>query len=149
MPELRVQQPSDDGALRDWQHAHNATIPTRCLSLAEVAERAQRHLLEVAYLGEVLIGCTTVRPPADGTQTATVIVRVLEPHRRQGFGGQLCARALRQARDLGATGAETVVLSSSEDGLRFARKCGFAETERYVLPGDDTPWVTLRAPLGQ
>jgi hypothetical protein len=39
---------------------------------------------------------------------------------------------------------ETVVLAANEDGLRFARRHGFAEIERYVLPGETTEWVDLR-----
>ncbi|HYJ66052.1 MAG TPA: GNAT family N-acetyltransferase [Nocardioidaceae bacterium] len=56
-------------------------------------------------------------------------------HRRQGFGEELYARGLDRARELGAKVIVTVVLSSNEDGLRFAHKHGFVEVERYVLPG--------------
>jgi predicted GNAT family N-acyltransferase len=118
--------------------------PTRVLSLDEVRERAQRNHLEIAYLDNDLVGCSTVRPPADGTRTATVIARVLPVHRRRGFGEELCTRGLNRARKLGAEVLETVVLSSNEDGLRFALKHGFVETERYLLPGDTIPWIDLR-----
>lgn len=128
----------------DWRHVHNVIIPAHQLSLDEVRERAQRNHLEVAYLSDVLIGCSTVRPPAGGTLTATVIARVLAAHRRHGFGEELYARSLSQARSLGATVIETVVLSSNEDGLRFALKHGFVETERYLLPGESIPWIDLR-----
>ncbi|MGW0811839.1 N-acetyltransferase family protein [Streptomyces viridiviolaceus] len=144
MPELRIQQPDDDLTLRDWQHAHNVVIPTHHLSLDEVRERARRHHLEVAYQGDVLVGCSTVRPPSDDTLTATVIPRVLAPHRGQGFGEELYSRGLDRARGLGAEVIETVVLSSNEDGLRFALKHGFAEIDRYVLPGETVPWIDLR-----
>lgn len=144
MSDLRIQRPDADAALKDWQHVHNVIIPTHLLSLEEVRERAQRHHLEVAYVGDELIGCSTVRPPADETLTATVIARVLEAHRGQGFGEKLYARGLSRARELGAEVIETVVLSSNEDGLRFAQKHGFVETERYLLPGDSIPWIDLR-----
>jgi GNAT superfamily N-acetyltransferase len=85
-----------------------------------------------------------VRPPTDDALTATVIVRVLSVHRGQGIGEELYARGLRLARDLGAVVVETVVLSSSEEGLRFARKHGYVETGRYLLPGESIPWVDLR-----
>jgi GNAT superfamily N-acetyltransferase len=75
---------------------------------------------------------------------ATVIARVLPAHRGQGFGARLCARGLAQARELGARAIETVVLASNRDGLRFAQAHGFAEVERYVLPGDTVPYITLR-----
>ncbi|MFJ3673372.1 GNAT family N-acetyltransferase [Streptomyces sp. NPDC090106] len=144
MSDLRIQQPDGDAKLRDWQHAHNVIIPAHSLSLDEVRERAQRNHLEIAYLDDDLVGCSTVRPPTDETLTATVIARVLAPHRRQGFGEELYARGLNRARELGAEVIETVVLSSNEDGLRFALRHGFVETERYLLPGDTIPWIDLR-----
>ncbi|WP_331719581.1 GNAT family N-acetyltransferase [Streptomyces virginiae] len=144
MSDLRIQRPDGDAMLKDWQYAHNVIIPTHSLCLDEVRERAQRHHLEIAYLGDDLVGCSTVRPPTDETRTATVIARVLAPHRRQGFGGELYARGVNRARELGAEVIETVVLSSNEDGLRFALKHGFVETERYLLPGDTIPWIDLR-----
>ncbi|MGA5359188.1 GNAT family N-acetyltransferase [Streptomyces purpurascens] len=144
MSELRTEQPHDDAGLRDWQHVHNVIIPTHVLSLAEVRERAGRNHLEVAYLDDVLVGCSTVRPPTGDTLTATVIARTLPAHRGQGFGTELYARGVARARDLGAETIETVVLSSNEDGLRFAKKRGFVEIERYLLPGDTIPWIDLR-----
>lgn len=146
MSVLRIERPDGDAGLKDWRHVHNVVVPTHILSLDEVRERAQRHRLEVAYLGGVLVGCSTVRPPTDDTLTATVIARVLAAHRRQGFGDELYARGLSRALELGAEVIETVVLSSNEDGLRFAEKHGFVETERYLLPGDTIPWIDLRLP---
>ncbi|GAA3108736.1 GNAT family N-acetyltransferase [Streptosporangium carneum] len=146
MSDLRIERPNGDAALEDWRHVHNVIIPTHVLSLDEVRERARRHHLEVAYLGDVLVGCSTVRPPEDDTSTVTVIARVLAAHRGRGFGEELYARGLDRARELGAEVIETVILSSNEDGLRFAEKHGFVETERYLLPGDTVPWVTLRLP---
>ena len=138
-------QPAGDGVtLRDWQHVHNLIIPADPLPADEIAVRAQRNHLEVAYLDRVAVGCSTVRPPADGTAAATVIARVLPDHRRQGFGEQIYLRALARARESGAEVIETVVLASNEDGLRFARQHGFVETDRYVLPGDTIPFVDLR-----
>lgn len=129
---------------RDWQYVHNLIIPTDPLSLDDVRERAGRFLLEVAYLGDVLVGCSTVRPPADGAAVATVIARVLPDHRRQGFGEQIYRRGLAGARRLGAEEVETVVLESNQDGLRFALGHGFVETDRYVLDGDTVAYVDLR-----
>jgi GNAT superfamily N-acetyltransferase len=144
MADLRIQMPDSDTAFTDWQNVHNAIVPTAPLSLDDVRDRARRNHLEVAYLRNVLIGCSTVRPPTDDTLTATVIARVLPGHRGQGFGEQLYTRGLDRARELGAEVIETVVLSSNEDGLRFAKKHGFVETERYLLPGDTIPWIDLR-----
>ncbi|MCK7626038.1 GNAT family N-acetyltransferase [Streptomyces sp. RS10V-4] len=144
MSDLRFVQPLTDAALRDWRHVHNTVVPTHDLSLEDVRERSRRNHLETAYLGEALVGCSTVRPPEDGTRTATVIARVLAPHRRRGFGAELYARGLARARELGAEVIETVVLASNEDGLRFAGKHGFTEIERYLLPGDTIPWIDLR-----
>ncbi|MGP3638144.1 GNAT family N-acetyltransferase [Streptomyces sp. 24-1644] len=144
MTGLRIEQPIGDAMLKDWQHAHNVIIPAHPLSLDDVRERALHNHLEVAYLDDVLVGCTTVRPPADATFTATVIARVLTAHRGRGFGTELYERSLKHARTLGAQRIETVVLASDTDGLRFARKHGFVETERYLLPGDTVHWITLR-----
>ncbi|WP_406458160.1 GNAT family N-acetyltransferase [Streptomyces sp. NBC_01622] len=147
MPGLRIQQPDDDATFKDWRHVHNTIIPTHVLSLDEVRERAQRHHLEIAHLndgGDELVGCSTVRPPTDETRTATVIARVLAPHRGHGFGQELYARGLDRAHELGAEVIETVVLSSNEAGLRFALRHGFVETERYLLPGETIPWIDLR-----
>ncbi|WTG22583.1 GNAT family N-acetyltransferase [Streptomyces decoyicus] len=85
-----------------------------------------------------------MRPSTDETLTVTAIARVLAAHCGQGFGEELYARGRKRAQELGAEVIETVVLSSNEDGLRFARKHGFVETERYLLPGDSIPWIDLR-----
>lgn len=144
MPDLRIEPLDEDAKIEDWQYVHNTIIPTHILSLDEVRERSRRHHLEVAYFGDVLVGCSTVRPPSDDPSAATVIARVLPDHRRQGFGEQLYVRALERARELGGEAIETVVLSSNVDGLRFALEHGFVETERYLLPGDTVPWIILR-----
>jgi hypothetical protein len=57
---------------------------------------------------------------------------------------RVAGSGLGRARELGAEVIETVVLSSNENGLRFARHRGFVEIERYLLPGDTTPWIDLR-----
>ncbi|MGW1775809.1 GNAT family N-acetyltransferase [Streptomyces sp. NPDC002104] len=135
---------ASEASLRDWQHVHNTVIPTALLSLNDVHERSARHVLHVAHLGDTLVGCTTVRPPAAGSTTATVIARVLPPYQGRGFGRELYTYALAQARALGAEVIETVVLASNPEGLSFARRAGFIEFDRYVLPGDTVPFVDLR-----
>ncbi|MFI9102313.1 GNAT family N-acetyltransferase [Streptomyces fildesensis] len=144
MPNLRIEQVDGEAAVKDWQHVHNLIIPTDPLSLDDVRERVRRNRLDVAYLGDVLVGCSTVRPPTDDTSTATVIARVLPAHRGQGFGGEIYAEGVAQARKLGAEVIETIVLASNTDGLRFALAHGFVEFERYVLPGDTIAYITLR-----
>ncbi|MER5280451.1 GNAT family N-acetyltransferase [Streptomyces sp. NPDC002809] len=144
MTELSIEPVDGDAMLQDWQYVHNAIIPTAVLSLADVRERSGRNRLAVAYLGEVLVGCSTVRPPADSSTTATVIARVLPDHRGKGFGGQLYESGLAAARAVGAEVIETCVLESNPEGLRFALGRGFVETERYVLPGDSVPFIDLR-----
>ncbi|MGP8296791.1 GNAT family N-acetyltransferase [Streptomyces inhibens] len=144
MNDLRIEPVDGDAMVKDWQYVHNAIIPTDPLSLDDVRERVQRHHVEVAYLGDVLVGCSTVRPPTSDASVATVIARVLPAHRRQGFGGQIYARGLARARELGAGVIETVVLESNPDGLRFAQRHGFVEIERYLLPGDSVPFIDLR-----
>jgi ribosomal protein S18 acetylase RimI-like enzyme len=137
---------ADTRRLTDWRDVHNAIIPTAPLSPADVRERVTvrgNHLI-VAYLGDTVVGCATVRPPAPGTGAATVIARVLPAYRRRGYGSQVYAHGLARARALGARVIETVVLETNEDGLRFALRHGFAEIERYVLPGDTVPFIDLR-----
>ena len=141
---VRIERVDGETMLRDWQYVHNEIIPTYELSLDEVRERAQRNHLEVAYLGDVLVGCSTVRPPADDPEAATVIARVLPAYRRRGIGGELYARGVQRAREFGATAIETIVLASNIDGLRFAQARGFTEIESYLLPGDTVPFLTLR-----
>jgi GNAT superfamily N-acetyltransferase len=144
MPLLRIEQPDDEARLNDWRYVHNVIVPPAAMSLDDVRERVRRNRLEVAYLDDVLVGCTTVRPPTGDTATATVIARVLAPFRGRGFGDELYARGLEQARASGAEVIETVVLAANEDGLRFAERHGFVEIERYVLPGATAEWVDLR-----
>ncbi|MFI5707501.1 GNAT family N-acetyltransferase [Kribbella sp. NPDC051620] len=141
---LRIEHVTDGPALADWQFVHNEIIPTDPLSLDVIRGRAQRRRLTVAYDGDVPVGCATVRPPEDETPAATLIVRVLPAHRRQGFGEQLYLAELPHAQAL-ADSVETVVLESNQDGLRFALAHGFVETERYLLPGDTIPFITLRS----
>ncbi|MFI8391018.1 GNAT family N-acetyltransferase [Streptomyces sp. NPDC085540] len=146
MNDFHVRTVDDDASIRDWQYAHNLIVPGDVLSLDDVRARTGRNHMEVAYLGDVLIGCTTVRPPTkDNDATATVIARVLPQHRRRGLGTQLYERALDQARALDPQAIETVVLASNPDGLRFAEQHGFVEVERYLLrEGDTVPWIDLR-----
>ena len=138
---LRFASPVDEAALADWQSIHNAIIPAHQLSLDEVRERAGRNRLELAYLGEVAVGNSTVRPP-DDDGVAVVIARVLPAHRRRGFGVRIYDRALAAARALEPAAIETIILAANVDGLRFALRHGWVETERYVV--DDAPFVTLR-----
>ncbi|MCX4738426.1 GNAT family N-acetyltransferase [Streptomyces antibioticus] len=144
MTELRIEAVDDEAALEDWRHVHNVIVPPAALSLEEVRERAGRYRLENAYAGDVLVGCSTVRPPQGEGEPATVIARVLPAHRRRGYGGALYEHALAHARVLGAGAVETCVLAVNEDGLRFAAARGFVETERYVLDGERDEWVDLR-----
>jgi GNAT superfamily N-acetyltransferase len=145
--DLRIEPADSETRLADWQHVHNLiiTAASSVLSLDEVRERAGRNRLYVAYLGDALVGCSTVRPPTAGNaSTATVIARILPERRGQGLGGQLYAQGLAVARELGAEVVETVVLESNPEGLRFALARGFVEIERYVLPGDSVAFIDLR-----
>ena len=140
--ELRIEPAAEDGTLTDWQHVHNTIVPAAAMTLDEARERVGWYLLEVAYLGDVLVACTTVRPPEDGN-SATVIVRVLPEHRRQGYGEFLYQRAMQQALSFGTKEIETIVWASNVDGLRFAQSRGFAEVSSYLPEGEDVPYLTL------
>ncbi|MER5433097.1 GNAT family N-acetyltransferase [Streptomyces sp. NPDC002588] len=144
MSDLRVERAVGDAALEQWRHVHNVIVPPAALSLGQVRERAGRYLLENAYVGEVLVGCSTVRPPRGEDGAATVIARVLPEHRGRGYGGAVYEHALEHARVLGARAVETCVLAENGDGLRFAQARGFVEVDRYVLDGETAEWVDLR-----
>ena len=146
MSELRIVavDVTIDETVRDWQRIHNLIIPTHLLSIDDVRERSQRHHLEVAYASDEAVGNSTVRPPTDEEPAYTVIARVLPEHRERGVGTALYERGLARAQETGATSIETVILASNVEGLRFAERKGFVELERYVLPGDTIPYVTLR-----
>ncbi|WP_432889707.1 N-acetyltransferase family protein [Kribbella sp. CA-245084] len=140
---LRIVRVTDDATLLDWQRVHNEIIPTAPLSVDDIRERLTRNVLEVAYDGDVLVGCSTVRPPSEETAAVTVIARVLPAYRRRGFGDAIYQHCLQRGQRLGDT-FETHILASNEDGLRFAKAHGFVEVETYLLPGDTIPFVELR-----
>jgi GNAT superfamily N-acetyltransferase len=147
VPELRilaVDGAAADNVLEDWRQVHNTVVPAAAMSLEEVRERVTRNLLDVAYVGDTLVGCCTVRPPAGPGGTATVIARVLPGFRRRGFGTRLYVATLDKAAALGAGTVETIVWEANVDGLRFAYRRGFVEASRDLLPGEDIAYVTLR-----
>ncbi|MEV6576598.1 GNAT family N-acetyltransferase [Streptomyces sp. NPDC051582] len=149
--DLRIERVAAETSLRDWRHVHNLIVPPDALTPDEVRERAGRHLLDVAYLGGVVVGCTTVRrPTAEAPTVATVIARILPAHRGQGFGTALYTHGLAEARALvpAPDTIETIVLASNEDGLRFALSHGFTESDRYTLDGATVPHIHLRLPAG-
>ncbi|MGW7405353.1 GNAT family N-acetyltransferase [Streptomyces sp. NPDC054833] len=144
MTDLRIEAVAGEAMLEQWRHVHNVIVPPAAMDLDEVRERAGRYRLENAYVGDVLVGCSTVRPPQGEEAMATVIARVLPEYRRRGYGAALYEHGLAHARVLGARAVETCVLAVNEDGLQFAAKHGFAEVERYVLDGESDLWVDLR-----
>jgi GNAT superfamily N-acetyltransferase len=139
---LRIEIVSE-ATVEDWQFVHNRVIPGAPLAEYEVRERLGRNFLTVAYVGDDVVGCATVRAP-DETGNVTVIARVLPEYRRRGYGEELFLDGMRLARSVGGTAIETVVLASNHDGLRFALEHGFAEVDRYLPPGDENPFITLR-----
>jgi RimJ/RimL family protein N-acetyltransferase len=139
---LRV-SPAAPDQLEEWRRVHNEIIATAPLTEDEVADRAVRNRLTVAHVGDTLVGCATVRPPAGESDTVTVIVRILEPFRQRGLGSTYLDVALADARTLGPDRIETVVLESNADGLEFARRHGFVEHDRYVVDGQTVPFVDL------
>ncbi|MFI1765424.1 GNAT family N-acetyltransferase [Streptomyces sp. NPDC020800] len=144
MTDLRIEVVGSDLQLEHWRHVHNVIVPPAAMSTEDARQRRARYRLENAYLGDVLVGCSTVRPPEGEDAVATVIARVLPGFRRRGFGAALYENGLAHARVLGARAVETCVLAVNEDGLGFARKHGFVEVERYVLDGESDEWVDLR-----
>ncbi|WP_405877512.1 MULTISPECIES: GNAT family N-acetyltransferase [unclassified Streptomyces] len=130
--------------LEDWRYVHNAIVPPAAMSLDDARERGGRYRLENAYVGDGLVGCSTVRPPEGEDAVATVIARVLPAYRGRGFGAALYEKGLAHARVQGAEVIETCVLAANGDGLRFAEKRGFVEVDRYVLDDRNDLWIDLR-----
>ncbi|MFJ2949930.1 GNAT family N-acetyltransferase [Streptomyces sp. NPDC087226] len=149
MNDLRIEAVAGDAMLEQWRHVHNVIVPPAAMTPGDVRERLARGFrLDNAYAGDVLVGCSTVRPPQGEEAVATVIARVLPGHRGQGYGRALYEAGLAHARGLGAAEIETVVLAANAEGLRFAAARGFTERERYVLDGDRDEWVDLRLGAG-
>ncbi|MFI7410602.1 GNAT family N-acetyltransferase [Streptomyces sp. NPDC049627] len=144
MSELRIVPVDGEAMLQEWRYVHNVIVPPAAMDLGEVRERSGRYRLRNAYAGDVLVGCSTVRPPEGEEAVATVIARVLPEHRGRGYGKELYEDGLAHARVLGARAIETCVLAVNEEGLRFAAARGFAEIDRYVLDGETDQWVDLR-----
>ncbi|MFF9816583.1 GNAT family N-acetyltransferase [Streptomyces sp. NPDC014006] len=138
----RIEPVIGEDMLAEWRHVHNLIVPPAVMTPDEARDRLTRYRLTNAYLGDVLVGCSTVRPPRDGV--ATVIARVLPPYRGQGIGSALYEDGLTHARLHGARIVETCVLAANAEGLRFAEARGFVETDRYVLDGESDQWIDLR-----
>ncbi len=134
--------PASGELLAHWRAVHNAVIPPVQLTAVEVAESAARNDLTVAYSDGVLVGNATVRAPRDGV--VIVIVRILSEHRRHGLGGEYLQAVLEQARTSPAEQISTVVFAGNVDGLAFATRHGFVETERYGVDGVAFVDLTLR-----
>ncbi|MCL8016354.1 GNAT family N-acetyltransferase [Streptomyces sp. AS02] len=144
MSELRIVPVDGEVMLEEWRYVHNVIVPPAAMDLDEVRERGGRYRLRNAYVGDVLVGCSTVRPPEGEGAAATVIARVLPGYRRRGYGRELYEDGLAHARVLGAGVIETCVLAANEDGVRFAGARGFVEVDRYVLDGESDLWLDLR-----
>ncbi|WP_329446852.1 GNAT family N-acetyltransferase [Streptomyces canus] len=142
--DLRIEPVVGDGMLEQWRYVHNVIVPPAAMSAEGARERVGRYRLENAYLGDTLVGCSTVRPPDGDDAVATVIARVLPDYRGRGFGTALYEKGLDHARVLGARVIETCVLAVNGDGVRFALARGFVEVDRYVLDGEGDEWIDLR-----
>ena len=117
-------------------------------------ERGRNH-------GIVDLGAAPVRAEVPGDAVGEIAYRKHEPahplpdpvleqeleegpplHRGHGLGHVAYQRA--EARAQAPERIETVVLASNEGGLAFAEAHGFVEVDRYLLPGDEVPFVDLR-----
>ena len=135
--------PVTDASAAAWRDVHNLVIPASPLSWSDVRERLTRNELSLAYADEELVGNATIRPPTpDRPDVATVIVRILPPFRRKGFGAEDLSHLEGRTSELGATTLETVVLAANLDGLRFALHHGFVEVERYIVD-DGAEYIEL------
>ncbi|MGQ4438205.1 RidA family protein [Streptomyces violaceoruber] len=68
-PALRIEPVAGDAMVEEWRHVHNVIVPPAAMTPDEARERAGRNRLANAYLADVLVGCSTVRPPGGGAQS--------------------------------------------------------------------------------
>ncbi|WP_328287005.1 GNAT family N-acetyltransferase [Streptomyces mutabilis] len=113
-----------DAMVEEWRYVHNEVVPPAATGPQEARERAARYRPANACLGDVLVGCSTARPPEGQERVATVIARVLPAFRGRGIGAALHEAGMARARALGARVVESVVLAANGDGLRFAEGRG-------------------------
>lgn len=146
MAALEFTPVGDERTADAWRQVHNEIITGAPLSLDQVVERSRTYALDLAVLDGVVVGCSTVRPATDD-EPVTVIVRILPPYRRQGYGSAFLVHALQRAEELGAARIQTIVHASNTDGWEFAVRRAFVETDRYTLDGDTAPYVHLVASL--
>lgn len=139
--------PATGELLETWRNVHNIVIPPVQLTTEEVAQRALHNDLTVAFHDGVLVGNATVRAPQEGV--VTVIVRVLPEHRRSGHGSEYLDEVLKRPFAREAEQINTVVLQANVDGLAFAHRHGFVETERYEVDGVAFIDLTLRGSTPQ
>ncbi|HET7899992.1 MAG TPA: GNAT family N-acetyltransferase [Candidatus Nanopelagicales bacterium] len=142
MSDLRFVPVDSTQRAQAWREVHNLIIPTAPLGLDDVLARAGVNVLDVTYVDDAVVGCSTVRPATDDAPV-TVIVRVLPEQRRHGLGSAYLEHAMATARGLGGDRVQTIVLESNVDGLEFALHRGFVETERYVLDGETLAYIHL------
>ena len=146
MTVLTFTRVTDEVTADAWRQIHNEIIPSDPLTRDQVASRSKSNILDVAHLGSAIVGCATVRPETD-EDPVTVIVRILPAFRRRGLGSEYLVHALAEAQALDAVEIATIVLATNHDGLAFALRRGFVETERYTLDGDTVPYIHLARPM--
>lgn len=155
-PALRIEPVAGDAMVEEWRHVHNVIVPPAAMTPDEARERAGRNRLANAYLADVLVGCSTVRPPGGEERVATVIARTLPAYRGRGIGTALYEEGLAHARagrrsggDRGAGGQRRRVAvrrgarvrgEGAVRARRRARRVGRSEARR------GPPGMTGRAP---
>ena len=97
--QLRIEDVTE-ASQEDWREIHNRIIAASPIAPEEMPERRRRNLLTLAYAGDQLVGNSTLRPPTDKSDTATVIVRILLEHRNRGLGTSYLQQVLERARAL-------------------------------------------------
>ena len=146
MSDLTFTRVTDDLTADAWAQVHNQIIPSDPLTVAQVVERSKLYVLDLATIDGMTVGCSTVRP-ALGEEPVTVIVRILPTCRRRGLGSALLAHALAHAAAWDAVHGQTIVHASNADGLEFALRRGFVETDRYTLEGESVPYIHLASSM--
>jgi mycothiol synthase len=141
-----VRPVASDADLAAFVAVWNAVTPDTPLSVELVRERWQRdarRLYVVAQTDADVVGAG-LAAPSDSEGRAHVAPRVLPEARRRGIGSALLRELVAHAEREGFRSASSHVDGDDAGSLAFARRFGFAETDRQVeqvvtLDGDWPP----------
>jgi GNAT superfamily N-acetyltransferase len=130
-----IRRAESDADLAAWIAVWDAITPREPSSPVEVLrrrlERQPGRLYLLARHGDEPVGLGFAGPSQSPERTS-LVVRVLPPHRRRGFGSALFDRALEHARGLQAPRVSGMVFEDDPESIVWVTKRGFEEYDRQV-----------------